>query len=134
MSTIIEDLRWLAEVRSSYLLGDARKMYNGGTGSYWSLDPVDQAMFAEATTARFMANILSGESESWGWVPSLFWDEWQQREQARADRHAEAEALRAEIEHWVKDYMRLYRVPYGLPPNLTLATRALALLHAETGL
>ena len=134
MSTMIEDLRWLADMRARNLSGDARKMYDGMVGSYWSLSPYEQALYSEATSVRHAADIVNGENDGEGWLHSWLWEDWEERAAERAARRAEAEALRAEIEHWVADYHRIFPVPCGLPPNLTLATRALALLQAEVGL
>lgn len=134
MSTIIEDLQWLADSRARYLGAEAHAMYNGTVGSFWSLPPAEQAVYAESTGARHAADIVVGENDGMGWLPSWLWDDWDERIAERQARQREAHELRGEVEYWVKDYVRLYPTPYGLPPNLTLATRALALLHAETGL
>lgn len=134
MSTIIEDLRFLADERARYLSAPALRGYYGEKMSYWSLTPTDQAVFSEANAARQLAAIIDGSSEGWGWMHSFHYESWEARAAERNARRAEAEALRAEVESAVADYVRLYRVPYALPPNLTLAVNALALLHAETGL
>jgi hypothetical protein len=129
VSTIIQDLRWLGDARRQYCHLDHSD--GGPTPSqYWEASEVERALHQEHQSAARLADILAG-GEAWGYLPSWKEPEWDRIVAEREARHADAEALRAEIEHWVADYVRLYPVPYGLPPNLTLATRALALLHAE---
>jgi hypothetical protein len=132
MSTIIEDIRWLAAARQEYCHLNHKD--DGPTPSeYWEASEMERALHHEHQTAEGVARILDG-GEAWGWLPSWKEPEWERRQAEREARHADAEALRAEVESAVADYARLYRVPYALPPNLTLAVNALGLLHAETGL
>lgn len=133
MSTMIEDLQFLAAARAQYC------HFNHADGGpapseYWGVTETDRMLHTQHRDAEQLASILGGTDDGWGWLPTWKEPEWEDRAAERAARRAEAEALRAEIEHWVADYHRIFRIPNALPPNLTLATRALALLHAEVGL
>lgn len=68
--------RWLAAVRAEERekavadlrwLGDARGEYT------------HEVCQAEARTARHLAEILTGENDACGWLPSWLWGEWEAR-------------------------------------------------------
>lgn len=129
----VADIRWLAASRARYCHID-----HDDAGAWHRAIEPERWVHTEHTAAEHVADMLEGSNDGFGWNPSWVWDDWAERallartraKQAK-QRRAEAEALRAEVSHWVADFVRLYPPPYGLPPNLTLATRALALLHAE---
>lgn len=71
----VKDLRWLAAARSEYL---------GANGlppaeEYHELTYVEKRVYEEVTAAQHAADILAGDNDGAGWLPSWKWDRWRQR-------------------------------------------------------
>lgn len=71
----IDDLRWLAAARSEYI---------GSSGlppaeEYHELSYVEKRVYEEVTAAQHVADILAGDNDGAGWLPSWKWDRWRER-------------------------------------------------------
>lgn len=80
----IDDARWLAEARAGY--SSFRETKNAA--EFFALSDPERAIHTQVVTARQIADLLAGDDDGMGWLPSWKWDEWEER---RASPTAPAE-------------------------------------------
>lgn len=71
----IEDVRWLAEARAAY--SSFRETKNAA--DYFALSEPERAIHNQVTTARQVGDLLAGDDDGMGWLPSWKWDAWEER-------------------------------------------------------
>jgi len=67
----VQKLRWLADARAAYVDGPFETV-----GQFFELSPTMQSIAREVMTVRMVADILEGQNDASGWLPSWKWDEW----------------------------------------------------------
>ena len=77
----ISDLRWLADRRDEY--GGPRKVEN--VTDYFALSDTEKRIYDAVKDVHHTADILAGDNDGCGWLPSWRWDEWERRKSARAE-------------------------------------------------
>lgn len=75
----IADTKWLAEARAQY----SSFRETGNVADYFALSEPERAIHNQVVTARQVADLLSGDDDGMGWLPSWLWEDWEAR---RGDR------------------------------------------------
>lgn len=71
----VGDVRWLAEARAQY----SSFRETGNVAEYRALSEPEQAIHNQVVTARQVGDLLTGDDDGMGWLPSWLWDEWAER-------------------------------------------------------
>lgn len=74
----VADVRWLAEARAQY----AAFRETSNVAEYRALSEPERAVHDEVVHARHVADMLAGDNDAAGWLPSWRWDEWTERRAA----------------------------------------------------
>jgi hypothetical protein len=71
----IADMRWLADRRDEY--GGPRNVEN--VQDYFALSDIDRRLYDEVKNVRHVVDIIDGDNDGYGWLPSWHWEAWDGR-------------------------------------------------------
>ena len=71
---IVAQLRFLSAARSEYYRGPEPQH----SGDLDAMRTGDLLVWAESKAASLLADVIAGENDAKGWLPSWLWDEWEE--------------------------------------------------------